>query len=191
MAAAAALRLLSIEASPPELRGIVNLETGEPPRWIDLALTVVNSSKEAEYHAVASIRRMGYDAATATLSLELDEREVETAGAHALIWHFVVPKFVLIPPGETTVIQMSVPEVINWITVPAATETGVAVESVDISDLQHVQCTLAYADRPFDPDPKAPPEAMLRELSSWGQTIEATLQVTREGPPKRRRPEAS
>jgi hypothetical protein len=178
------LDILDVRLGPParaETRGVLNLEEGEEPTFIEITVAVRNNTSRSLY-AVSSIRRIEYDANTRTLRLSLKEPAPEEDPEFIVSRPVILPKFALVPAGATENIQVSVPQVINRITSFAPTEQGeLAYEAIDISDVQQVECAVAYSDTPFEPEQEARPHDILAQLSSWGEETRIAIQPKRRG----------
>ncbi|HKR85768.1 MAG TPA: hypothetical protein VJS37_16535 [Terriglobales bacterium] len=165
------LDLLEVEVHPARPKGPPNFETGEVPRWIDVSLSLRNNT-DKDIFVMSTARQIHYDAAQHLLTLGLHE---PTPDPDRRIFHasmVKLPDFVPIRPHESGKITVSVPEVINFINPIATSEKGPSVTSVDISGVQHVELTIAYADKPFEAKPGTSPDELRRQLATWGRTIE-------------------
>jgi hypothetical protein len=173
------LDILDVRLGPParaETRGVLNLEPGEEPTFIDVTITVRNNTSISLY-AVSSIRRIEYDANTRTLRLSLKEPAPAENPEFIISRPVILPKFTLVPAGSTENIQVTVPQVINRITSFAPTEQGdLEHEAINIGDMQQVECTVAYSDTPFEPEQDARPDDILAQLSSWGEETRIAVQ---------------
>jgi hypothetical protein len=184
------LDILDVQLGPParaETRGVLNLEAGEEPMFIEVTITVRNSTSRSLY-AVSSVRRIEYDAGTRTLRLSLKEPAPPENPEFIVSRPVILPKFTLVPAGSTENIQVSVPQVINRITSFAPTEQGdLEYETINIGDMQQVECTVAYSDTPFEPEQEARPSDILAQLSSWGEETRITTRPKERGRGSNRR----
>jgi hypothetical protein len=174
MAKAKDLEILSVELRPPQPRGKPNLETGEVSRWIDITITVKNNTAKKLF-VMASVRQLRYDSALNILHLGLYEPQPASGKQPTQASFFKLPNFVTVPKGATASINVSVPEVINFINPLSTSERGPTVTSVDISGLQRIQLTIAYNDKPFEIMRDISADELRRQLPFWGQTIQRTL----------------
>lgn len=175
------LEILEVELEPAKPKGPSNFETGELSRWIDVSISLRNNTPKKIF-VMSSARQIQYDAAQHSLTLGLYE---PTPAPNRRIFHasmVKLPDFMAIRPHDTGKITVSVPEVINFINPISTNEKGPTVTSVDISGLQHVRLTVAYADNPFEAKPGASPDELRRQLASWGRTIERTLTPVKRKP---------
>jgi hypothetical protein len=142
-------------------------------RQIDLAITVENHSPQKTYQMISSERGLGYDRAMRTLTLSLKEPEVQLGSSI----HLVPPILTPVLPGESVVLQVSVPTSISRMTFPGGKAT---YEEIDMSNFERVTIILAYDEIPFRPVLSLPPHETLNQLHHWGRTIEKTFMPNRK-----------
>jgi hypothetical protein len=147
---------------------------------LDLAMEVRNDSKKT-MHVIASLRALDYDPDTRTLFVGLSEPELKEGLRPS---NFVMPHTTVIRPGKSATLEVSVPLVIRKI-VPS-NQLGIGVETLDISDVQNVKSEIAYAPEPFYPRRSESAETMSRELRSWGEKVQKTIEVSVKGETPRR-----
>jgi hypothetical protein len=95
------LEIVNVTLSPPQPRGKPNLETGESPRWIDIAIALRNNSDKTLF-AMASVRQLEYDAALQVLQLGLYEPPAQPVEPPTRTGAVRLPVLVGVPAGETT-----------------------------------------------------------------------------------------
>lgn len=177
------LGVIDITLGPPETReptGLFNYEPGEEPRFIDVAIRIRNTSDHSLY-VISSVRQLQYDSAGRLLTVALNESGPPEAPGFTITHQVILPTFILLPPGVTETVRVSVPQVIHRLTSFDAAGDGLQEELLDISGLERIRCNIAFNDTPFEPEAGASPQAVLRQLSSWGDSVEKTVRPKRPG----------
>ncbi len=146
--------------------------------WRDLTITVKNNSGEQAYYVVSDIRKLEYDPATRTLSIQLREQGGGAEPAPSTYVHYFVPKLTRVGPGESAVIQVSVPVVIHKI--KGTRGLGLDIEQIDTSQAEHLNCTVAYDSAPIEAQPQETAAEVKRRAVSWGNASEKSLNLVRK-----------
>jgi hypothetical protein len=167
------LEITGVRMGSPQPQGAPDPVTGVRNEFIDVTITVRNTTGQA-LHIIADARRILYDAATDTLTLRLEEQQ-PTARAPQ---HLFPPRFSELAAGETAELVVSVPADLKRIT--GATPDGVAVEQYDVRRTREVRVSVAHATEPFHFDKDDDPVALRRRLATWGGRTEVVLRPTRD-----------
>jgi hypothetical protein len=165
------LQVVDIQVSPPRLEE-PDIETGERRQWVDILITVQNTSRRTLY-VISSLRSLRYDRATGTLFIGLSEPE---SIPQIRPMHVVPPSVTAIAPQESAVIKIAVP--LQIIEIKPSTTLGLRTETFDVTGLQRIASTVAYGETPFYPRPTDSLEEMHRRLRSWATTVERTVERT-------------
>jgi hypothetical protein len=174
------LSIVDVKVGAPrigELGGLFDYD--ELPRFIDVIIQLKNNSTTPLF-VVSSIRRLTYDVNSRLLRLSFAEPPPEPDPEFLVMRPAILPSFILISSGKTTPLEVSIPQIIEHVRSFNVTEDGIDRELIDVSGFERIQCLVAYNDTPFEPEERAQPEAILRQLSSWGATVERTLRPKTE-----------
>jgi hypothetical protein len=166
------LEVAGVRLSGPHPQGPPDPVTGVAPDFIDVTVTVRNTTDHA-LHVISDVRRILYDDASDTLTLRLDEEQTPRAPQHAF-----PPEFRELGPGESVELTLAVPADLKRIT--GATPNGVAVERHDLRRTRQVVVSVAHAPEAFHLDTADDPVALRRRLATWGGRTEVALRPTRD-----------
>lgn len=147
---------------------------GGQQAWYDIDLTLRNNTGQTQY-VVAEPRGIAYDAATHTLNLRLSDSQSIAPELERAQMMPHTPKQIAISPGSTEQIRVSVPGVIRRMLPP--TGLSLPFESIDISGVEHVSCTIAYNTSPLVPVPSESATEKLRRHGAWGKRVTRTATV--------------
>ena len=164
------LRIVDIEISPSR-PGAQKSLIEHPPQFVDVSITVKNVSSDKTLHAISSLRSLNYDSGSGTLQVGLSEPAPDPEFIHHRL---VPPTLTSIQPGETKVLSVAIPLMIQRIKSPKGAR--IEIENVDISGLQKVKSTINYSDVPFQLNPETSGREMRAFLHSWGQSVEKTVE---------------
>ncbi len=153
-----------VKISPPRLEE-PDRERGERQQWVDIAITVRNTSTKTTYYAISSLRQLRYDKASKVLELGLSEPDLLPGELRRF-----APSQMAVEPNKTAVIQLSVPMIIHNL-VPSE-GLGMKAEAIDISDVKQVKCEIACHKTPFYPKPGSSSQEMVKQLRAWGKIVE-------------------
>src|SRR5215211_6511304 len=166
------LEIRDVQISPPRLLE-PDIERGEQQPVVDISVEVRNRSADKTLHAISSLRTLSYDSATKTLSLGFREPE---PNSDFPLPHILPPQVTSIPPGETRALEVTVPVVIKEI--QPSDQWALNVSTYNISELEHVTCTVSYNETPFETRSTESGVEMVKRLQEWGQAVEGTFERT-------------
>ena len=167
------VEITDVQLSSPRSVPPTAISGGETSQIVDGSVTVVNQSDKTTFHIISDLRSLSYDPSTQTLVLGFVD---PPPNATRQPIPFFPPTQTALPPGETAVLNAPVPLIIRQLR--ASEGRGMTFDEIDVSEVQQVQCVLAYDPNPFRPaGPRAGVE-MRAQLASWGKRAEATFQRT-------------
>lgn len=162
------LQIENVAISPP--RTVRNPEAiGGEEQWIDVAITVRNTSDTTQY-VIASPRFLRYDPDTRTLHVGFFQ---PPSSPQAVSRHFFAPPTIEVTPGDTQVINGSVP--VNIKQIQFSPERGIKVQAHNLEDVQHVTASVAYNHTPPPYEPTTPSQEARQRVADWGQRVEVTV----------------
>jgi hypothetical protein len=147
----------------------------------DLAIELVNRSRHVPFHVQAAPRRVTFDPATRTLSVELAEDPDPVEAAQSLVGlHLPVVRDVLVPVGESVTVHVVIPATLTEVRDSPAGLGTVATTTV-IGNVDRLVLRLAVADVPFQVVTDIPGDEALRLLADTGDVIEAEVALEPSG----------
>jgi hypothetical protein len=147
----------------------------------DLAIELVNRSTDVPFHVQAAPRRVTFDPATRTLSVELTEDPGPLEAAEFLIGlHLPVVRDVVVPAGESVTAHVVIPATLTEVR-DAPTGLGTVATTTAIGDVDRLVLRLAVADVPFQVVTDIPGDEALRLLADTGEVVEAEVAVEPSG----------
>jgi len=162
-----------IKVADAQFRARQSVETSEKrreqQRWVELAVTIRNSSTNTTYHVVSTLRTLRYDVDTRTLVVGLSETE---SVSNVPLRHVFPAGMTPVEPGETANIEISVPVPMREVRL---SKGSIEVEEVDVSGLQRVTVIISYDHTPYRPVYTDSPVERIKQLHNWGRRTQATF----------------
>lgn len=168
------IEITDIEVSPP--RASRKILAKSPDRqFVDMAISIVNRSESETLYITTKARSIGFDKNTKTLILLLGEPEQ--------IPMLVAPRIAPPPPeaigpGETRIIRLEIPAILNYLKIPRELSKERAksdVEKIDITDLKKIKAIIEYSDKQFHAEPGVSGKIMSEKIRAHSKKIEETL----------------
>ena len=159
----------------------LKLDPDKKEEYVDVDIMVKNPSNEKAF-AISEVRRIHYDSGSDTLILGLTDDEIlqEPPSDIKMIIHRMLPPTVMVPPGESKVIKVSVPIVMNRLVLPPPGSEKIKVDSSNISGLKHVLTKVSFGTSPLNTKPESG-EQTLKRMRTWGRTIEKKFDLQLPG----------
>jgi hypothetical protein len=136
---------------------------------VHITVRIHNPASRTLY-AYETPRRLRYDAATATILVDLNDEHVDEN--HPISPHLPQPRFLALEAGTDTLLRITLPRVLNR--VRSADERqgqGPLAEQLPLDQAQRISLAIAVQDTPYYYNPREPMAAQLR---AWGAQIART-----------------
>lgn len=163
-----------LEEPTIEFRRVTGRLTGDQ---VHITARIHNPASRTLY-AYETPRRLRYDAATATIHVDLNDEHVDEE--HPIAPHLPQPSFLALEAGADTLLRITLPRVLNRVR-PAEERQGQGplVEQLPLDQARRITLAIAVQDTPYYYNPR---ESKVRQLRSWGAQIartEASISLAR------------
>jgi len=144
---------------------------------VHITVRIHNPASRTLY-AYETPRRIRYDAATATIAVDLNDEHVDAD--HPIAPHLPQPRFLALEAGADTLLRISLPRVLSRIrSADERQGRGPLVEQYPLDQAERIALAIAVQDTPYYYNPREP---MATQLRAWGAQIartEARINLTR------------
>jgi hypothetical protein len=170
------LEILRVTVQPAESVPQEDADRGVEPR-MHVKIEVVNNT-DTTLHVWASRRAFDYDASSQKLVVYLADSsrpEPTNPALEPISHHPRTPRQIPVAARHEETITIPVPTVLRRL--EPGSGLGMNLVEEPIGPVREVECYVAYADIPYQPQLQLEPHKTAAELREWGKVAVATLPV--------------